>query len=421
MEYHSVHNEVIEKTAEQVFAPVMYAYVSWVLEQAEQKNIKRLYFLARDGYQMYLTARILCEQGEHSVECRYLKCSRYALRVPAYHLQKEACLDLICQGGIDVTLRKVLRRTGLPDPVLEQTAKAMGLSDSLDRELSYPQVIGLKEKFAENKEFMERIYAHSRSAYMAAAGYLRQEGLLEGISFAVVDSGWIGTLQQTLQTILHREGYTGSVKGFYFGLYEIPEGADRSCYQAFYFMPFGQKKRKVFFSNSLFECIFGAPEGMTVAYCEEDGRYVPVPEQKENRNKDKIEETADAVCRGVKKLLDKKRHISADEVQKLLGRFMGHPSRKEAEEFGNWKFTDDVLESAGQTVAANLDEKEIAKNHFINKSLIMLGLKKGPVHESAWLEGSIVRCGRHVARHLRQNRLYKYVLYTRKEIMEKKK
>ena len=158
-----------------------------------------------------------------------------------------------------------------------------------------------------------------------------------------------------------------------------------------------------------------------MAYREEDGRYVPVPEQKENRNKDKIEETADAVCRGVKKLFDKKRHISVDEVQKLLGRFMGHPSREEAEEFGNWKFTDDVLESAGQTVAANLDEKEIAKNHFINKTLIMLGMKKGPVHESAWLEGSIVRCGRHVARHLRQNRLYKYVLYTRKEIMERKK
>lgn len=421
MEYHSVHDNVIEKTAEKVFAPVMYAYVSWVLEQAEKENIKRLYFLARDGYQMYLTARILCANGAHPVDCRYLKCSRYALRVPAYHLQKEACLDLICQGGIDVTLRKVLKRTGLEDAALEQAAETMNLTYALDQELSYQEVLGLKEKFAENKKLMEMIYEHSRKAYGAAAGYLRQEGLLEGISFAVVDSGWIGTLQQTLQTILRQEGYTGSVKGFYFGLYEIPEGADRSCYQAFYFMPFGQKKRKVFFSNSLFECIFGAPEGMTVAYSEECGRYVPIPEQKENRNRVKIEQTADAVCRYVKELYDEKKIISADGVQKLLEGFMGHPSREEAEEFGKWKFTDDVLESAGQTVAANLNEKEIAKNHFVNKSLIMLGLKKGPVHESAWLEGSIVRCGRHVARHLRQNRLYKYVLYTRKEIMEKKK
>ena len=44
MEYHSVHNEVIEKTAEQVFSPVMYAYVSWVLEKAEQKKYKKALF-----------------------------------------------------------------------------------------------------------------------------------------------------------------------------------------------------------------------------------------------------------------------------------------------------------------------------------------------------------------------------------------
>ena len=421
MEYHSVHNEVIEKTAEQVFAPVMYAYVSWVLEQAEKENIKRLYFLARDGYQMYLTARILCGEREDAIDCRYLKCSRYALRVPAYHLQGESCLDLICQGGIDVTLRKVLKRTGLPDTKLERMAETMDMANMLDRELSYPEVTGLKEVFAKNRDFMEMIYEHSRSAYSAAAGYLRQEGLLEDISFAVVDSGWIGTLQQTLQTILRQEGYEGAVKGFYIGLYEIPEGADRSSYQAFYFMPFGQKRRKVSFSNSLFECIFGAPEGMTAAYREEKGCFVPVPEKKENRNREKIEETAEAVCRYVKELQREKKQITAEEVRKLLERFMGHPTREEAEEFGSWKFTDDVLESERQTVAAPLDEKEIAKNHFINKSLIMLGLKKGPVHESAWLEGSIVRCGRHVSRHLRQTRLYKYVLYTRKELMEKKK
>ena len=30
--------------------PILYSYVSWLLEQAQKRGIKRLYFIARDGY-----------------------------------------------------------------------------------------------------------------------------------------------------------------------------------------------------------------------------------------------------------------------------------------------------------------------------------------------------------------------------------
>ena len=60
-----------------VLAPTLYEFVLWVLQEALQSGTKRLYFLARDGYQMYLAARQLCKQYDLDIECRYLKVSRY--------------------------------------------------------------------------------------------------------------------------------------------------------------------------------------------------------------------------------------------------------------------------------------------------------------------------------------------------------
>ena len=79
-----------------VLAPTLYEFVMWVLQKALQSGKKRLYFLARDGYQMYLAARQLCKQYDLDIECRYLKVSRYAVRVPEYHLLGERCLERIC-------------------------------------------------------------------------------------------------------------------------------------------------------------------------------------------------------------------------------------------------------------------------------------------------------------------------------------
>ena len=38
---------------------------------------------------------------------------------------------------------------------------------------------------------LDMIYIHSRDAYANAFGYLKQEGLLDSVRYAVVDSGWV--------------------------------------------------------------------------------------------------------------------------------------------------------------------------------------------------------------------------------------
>lgn len=66
-------------------APVLYAYIYWVLKEAKKRDIHTLYFLARDGYIMNKIARVICENEELDICCRYLYCSRMSLRMPTYH------------------------------------------------------------------------------------------------------------------------------------------------------------------------------------------------------------------------------------------------------------------------------------------------------------------------------------------------
>ena len=101
------------------------------------KRKKRLYFLARDGYQMYLAAQQLCKQYDLDIECRYLKVSRYAVRVPEYHLLGERCLERICVGGIDVTFEKIMQRAALTDKEAEEIAALAGYTENYRKVINY--------------------------------------------------------------------------------------------------------------------------------------------------------------------------------------------------------------------------------------------------------------------------------------------
>lgn len=329
-----------------VLAPTLYEFVVWVLQKALQSGKKRLYFLARDGYQMYLAARQLCKQYDLDIECRYLKVSRYAVRVPEYHLLGERCLERICVGGIDVTFEKIMQRAALTDKEAGEIAALAGYMENYRKVINYHEVMQLKDRLKKIPLLFHYIDSHSKEAYGTAIGYLTQEGLLEQVPYALVDSGWIGTIQQSIEHLLRQKQPDRKLEGYYFGLYEIPEGERKENYHSFYFTPWGEIKRKVHFSNSLFE----------------------------------------------------------------------------AEAYGSLLFSDDVREDNNQKVSADFSEQEIKNHHLLNRLLIMTGVRKKVLHESAWIEGSIATCRTLNERGRARNRwhavFYKYIIYMRKWIKQ---
>lgn len=397
-------------------APVIMEFAEWVLQQAVRHGKERLYFLARDAYPVYLAAQRLSAARKLHIDCRYLKVSRYALRMGEYRLLGDRCTDRICIGGIRVTLRKILARAGLEE-LTETIARRLGMTGEEDRVLSYREITELNPRLRSCDIFQREIKRVSDSAFPMVMGYLKQEGLLNRVPYGLVDSGWVGTLQQTMENLLRTERSNLRLEGYYFGLYELPGNADPENYHSFYFSPQNGLQRKITFSNCLFETLCSAPHGMTVAYkLSEQGEYIAAEDGK-GLNSEFIERYCELIDRFAE-IYSRKSMFSADKslTEAILKTLMGTPQLWEVKAFGTLLFCDDVLERTIQQVAAPLTDSEIRQQHFLSKMAIMLGLKKGEIHESAWIEGSIIRCGKSVKKNLKHARRYKTFVYVRKMV-----
>lgn len=380
------------------FVPAIMEFAGWTLEEAVRSGKKRLYFLSRDGYQSYLAACRLAELRKLSVECRYLHVSRYAVRVPAYHLDMKSCLAQICSSGMEVTLERILKRGALTDEEALEVAERIGWKDTYREILNHRRIAELKEILGREPRFLNYVKVHSMEAYENAMGYLQQEGLLSDIPYAIVDSGWVGTFQQSLQTLIRSRKPHIRLEGYYFGLYEIPPDGSARDYHGWYFSPRKGLRRKVYFSNSLFEAVCSADEGMTVGYFQEENKYLPRLDPEGNLNGEDLRRNLKALKCFLEKYAESSetQRCNSDGkmlVNRLFTLLMAKPSVMETESFGGLLFSDDVLTGNCQEAAAQLTEEEIRNLYILRRLDILSGRKKGCIRESAWIEGSVVRCG----------------------------
>ena len=444
--YKPVKNERVKEGTEidtvcsYVLAPALHGYVYWVLSQAVAAGIERLYFLARDGYLMYEAARKICEKLNLPVKCIYLSCSRYSIRIPVYHLNYEDALEYICRGGIDVTLDKIFSRAALSEMEKElvfeefQKNESLGICSRTEK-LSHAVLDKIRVLLSKSQYFQACVVSHSKLAMPGLEGYLRQEGLLDPGKMALVDSGWVGSMQKVLNQVIEyirrKNGIDmgkDSLEGYYWGLYELPTGVNPNEYHCYYFSPGTNLKEKVHFSNCLFEVVFSAPHGMTMGYERKaDGHYYPIYADIPNAQYEFMKQIEMWMARYTKAFLcdiysiqELSMETDRDVIKKLLQIFMGEPTAGEAETFGSLHFSDDILDDGNRQIADLLTEKELNANHVWRKIFAMCGIGNKYVRESAWYEGSVVRGGVHVRHHLRRYAAYKYLLYLRKRHLWRK-
>ena len=403
-----------------VLSPVLFLYVLWVLADALWDGKRRLYFLARDGYMMYSVAKYVCEQWQLPLECKYLYCSRYSLRCGEYKLLGKRSLDYICLGGMRVTLERMLLRGGLTPEEAAEAGRYMGWEQKMCKPLTYEQVKALKPLLKENPVFMSKMKEHANAAYPLVLGYLRQEGLMDSIPYAIVDSGWTGSVQRSISRLLKSAGYNGKVEGYYFGMYEYARGADPEHYHTWYFAPGGNNWKKAFFCNNLFECVFSSPEGMVRGYCRNGGRYEPVFAAESNPNRRKIELGVDILLRYAEYYTggfgerDRNLRLEKRVAASLLNTFMGCPSMGEARVFGGYLFDDDVTGEEIRPLARALTHKEIKEGRIVRKLFRYFTGKEHPVLQSAWPEAALVLSGAAGDADLFQTALYKFLIYSKK-------
>lgn len=363
--------------SEKVLGPIVTGYVLWVLKEAEQRKLKTLYFLARDGYILYKIAQGICQKFKIPITCKYLYCSRNSLRLPTYALIGDEAFDLLLDKGNNMTAYKLLERVGFSEVEREEIYQAIGFDFFKENDvLSDIQFYDITTKLKANEKYKRTILTKSKDAYDVSVGYMCQEGLLRQKTVAIVDSGWNCTLQRSLRQLLESAGYKGDIIGFYFGLFVPPKNIADGEYLTFYFSANNKMLNKIFFSNNLFEVILSAPHGTTLTYIKEDEKYIPVI-QNDMKNYYFIQRKNKGILSYFEMAIEKLNLIKIDFMmiykllQGLLQKMMVSPSKKEIAIWSNYYFSDDITDSLKRKF---IDESEIK---LIKNYLLLNRVKKG--------------------------------------------
>lgn len=246
--------------------PLLYPYVKWLLEDCLKRGIKRLYFVARDGYILKKMAEQLVEQNNIDIKLYYIYGSRKAWRIPNKDdLQKE--LIDIYEGAYKDRIFNLTEMADffqiseerlmeyLPEGLLNtRLVWTIQTSTLLLKYLLGSQVF-LKE--------LNKVYDEKR---VLLTEYLQQEIDVSDDGFAFVDLAGSGLTQDFLAKVM-RLFYSKTIKNYFYR---------KDCINEFICDFF------VFYPNHipyyvLLEMLCRAPHEQTIGYQKTaDGKVIPV-------------------------------------------------------------------------------------------------------------------------------------------------
>ena len=98
-----------------------------------------------------------------------------------------------------------------------EITKAMNMQERTGQIFSSEQIQEIHFQLQKNNKFLKYVMAHSREEYPNVIGYLKQEGLLDDISYAIVDSGWVGSIQKSISHLVESTGCNRKLTVFILG------------------------------------------------------------------------------------------------------------------------------------------------------------------------------------------------------------
>ncbi len=383
-----------EQLTAQVTAPVLFTYVWHVLREAQQLGLQRLYFLARDGYVLLAIAQEIAKIHPVQPELRYLYCSRSSLRMPSYHrIDPDEAMELLLHRGTNLTRRYILDRARLTDAQRHAVYEALGNAEFDEyAPLDEHAFADFCAELRNCDVFREAVQKNSRDSYDTAVAYFRQEGLMDGVPFGIVDSGWTGSMQRSLRQLSDE---IPPLTGFYFGMFAKPKSAEDGDYRTWYFSADSSIGVLTKFNNNLFECMCAAPHGMTIGYRKEkENRYAPVCEPVDAASLPAVEAQIAVCSRFAAACAAKIRYDAFDSEQmhrisrQLLQGLMYRPDREEALAFQAFHFCDDVTEAYSDTLVRENSEQILREHQFLHRVFRRLRGKK-PSRELFWIYGTL--------------------------------
>lgn len=386
-------SDIFSSVTAYVTAPVLYCYVRQVLKTAQEQNIKRIYFLARDGYIMKKIAETICEKQGIDIDCRYLYCSRYVLKNALYYLCdtpedfERAGFFGRCAGQSPLN---TLCRAGMAEGKRQEIYKDIGFTGDENEAMDNGSFSAFCEALKKSGLLLSTLKQSGKTAYENITAYFEEQGLFEDISFALCDTGWLGSIQSALADIC-KDRVKNKIRGFYFGLFR---GLDGDSFIPYLFSGEDAHKTVPRFCNNLFECFCAAPHGMTIGYQNSEKGYQPIFKEQSKAMKELAEKQTEiitAFAENADVSMSADDELLKDIARKLLIALMYKPDYDEAEIIGAFPFCDDATELYVTPLAEKCDKKSLKRLLF---PIRMLNKVRGrsiyPDKGVYWLYGTIV-------------------------------
>lgn len=211
-----------QKFGYEKLGPILYGYINWLIKNLNNNNVKKVFFLSRDGLIMKKAFDIV---NDNKIKSYYLYGSRRALIVPSlfkYESIEQFMKNMTLPTTIKITL--LLKKLGLEDIDLNiytqkeiiDVNKIYNLKDEKD----YQKIIVFL------KILRKKIILNSKLEYENLLKYLKSINFTEEEKVSIVDIGWHGTMQNAIKNLFSNI----DIYGFYLGVKREKKFKDLKMY-----------------------------------------------------------------------------------------------------------------------------------------------------------------------------------------------
>lgn len=324
-----------------IMGPLLYSFCNWLNNKIEDNSIDKILFFSRDGLIIKKAYELIYGESKNNV---YFRASRRAIIVPSL-IYCNDIKEMIDSMYLEkkIKLKKVLINLGL-NITSKVKFKAKSSNIDLDSFITIEDLANKNNRYYKFlNEFYDEIKQNSLKENQAFLKYF--ESICNGSSrVAIVDIGWFGNMQNSIEKILKKENLNFELYGFYIGL--NPYNVYQTKYKMYgflfdYFNSYGFEYQRRY--NSIFETMFTSKEKSLKKYILTNN--IVNYEFKSSDNNDKeniIEEYQDGALKFVEIYMQicELLNINWNNVKiiDMVNDFGVNPTLKDAEKWGDLIF-----------------------------------------------------------------------------------
>jgi len=366
----------------ETFGIILYGFSKWMIADLKKRNIKKILFLARDGFIMQ---EAFHRMPEHEIfQDDYLYISRRSIRVPLlWKASKKDRLKAIFPTTY-ISISDLITSVGLNPQNYAAAIAGHGLKANQvirDKDIdANTAVAGLID------DIWDDVTENSKKEYEFLIRYLEKFDLSGDI--AIVDIGWRGSMQYFLNEALADIGIDAKLHGYYITLSStMIKGQDMKGYLG---NVDGESAGCDLLRGyvGLIETMFLKAEGSTVKYQVTDSDVFPVLGKYEYADGSGLSEETGHIMQIQKGAIDFIKDLAYEDC---LCNFSPETAFKNLSDMANYPTLEDIKMFGWFRLFNNGTVSRIAGSNSAIYNITHLKAMKGDLYESRWRIGFMKR------------------------------